>query len=122
MSRSSTEHDQNHSTMNAPHYASADAFSWLRETDTLEVTTIKRAIWEKLVVIEADEGQLVVQNHSYGEDYDDHTHTVNAMSGIVSSCTCPQYKYRNKVCKHMVGAALAIENEEVEGSQKIEAD
>ena len=86
------------------------ALSWLRETETLDLLTLKRAYWEALEVEAIDVGLVYVRNESY-TDPTEHTHEVSIepTASIVCHCTCPQYTYRGKVCKHMVATALALD-------------
>lgn len=86
------------------------ALSWLRETDTLEMETLKRAYWEDLRLDPESYGVVAVANHSHA-DPAEHTHTVGVnQHGIVHHCSCAQFEYRNTVCKHMVATAMAIDD------------
>lgn len=90
------------------------SFNWLRETDRLELNTLKRAVWEDLRVEAAGKGLLAVRNHSYLNP-DEHAHSVGVEGdGIVSYCTCGQFTYRDTICKHMVRASMAIDDGEID--------
>ena len=95
------------------------ALSWLREAETLRGTdgllTLKRAYWEDLVCEPIDVGLVMVRNESYADAYD-HCHEVSVepTSGIVHFCSCAQFTYRNRACKHMVATALAIDGGELD--------
>lgn len=90
------------------------ALSWLRETDTLEMNTLKRAYWERLLPVDEGYGTVTVENHSHA-DPDAHSHDVSvSQHGIVHHCDCAHYQYQNKVCKHMVATAMAIDDGELD--------
>lgn len=87
------------------------ALSWLRETDTLDVSTLKRAYWEgkRFEIVPESYGTVRVINHCH-KDPHDHAHEVGVnQHGIVHHCTCAQFKYRDKMCKHAVAVAMEID-------------
>lgn len=102
--------------MSDPPYTPS-ALGWLRETSTLDVKTLKRAYWERLEPEPCGDGEVIVRNASYAEP-DEHCHVVlvDPTGSIVSSCDCPQYTYRHRVCKHMVAVALALDGDEMDVS------
>ena len=86
------------------------ALSWLRETDTLTMMTLKRAYWEDIRPVDVSYGHVIVENHSH-EHPDEHSNNVSvSQHGLVHHCDCSHYKYRNDVCKHMVSVAMEIDD------------
>lgn len=69
---------------------------------TAEERTEQRATWEAFSFAVCPDGEHVnVSNHSHGdENAHEHTYTVEVWDEPVS-CTCPDYKYRHRTCKHM---------------------
>lgn len=69
---------------------------------TAEERTERRAAWESFsFAVCPDREHVNVSNHSHGDDdAKDHTYTVTVWTEPVS-CTCPDYKYRHRCCKHM---------------------
>lgn len=85
------------------------ALSWLRETDTLTMETLKKAYWERIEVAHTERGRVIVVNASYANPVD-HAHEVSVSThGIVHYCSCGDFQYRDRVCKHMVAVALLID-------------
>jgi hypothetical protein len=68
-------------------------------------TTEKRAAWEGFEFTLLGDGEVAVVNNSH-ENPDEHTYTVDVVSGIPAHCTCPAWEYQEGPCKHMVGVAI----------------
>ena len=82
-------------------------------THDAKSVTEKRAQFENIEVVRADESHYNAANLSHGtENQSDHTYTVdvNPETGSANACRCPDYQYRRSKtgdsCKHM----LAVEN------------
>ena len=81
---------------------------WLRETQRLTDASIEKALTEEIEVQLFDGPRAaVVLNHSSDEPS---RYEVPYDGGIVSSCTCPHYTYRDVICKHMVAVAIELED------------
>lgn len=96
-----------------PPNESPRAYDWLRETGHVDHTVLKRAYWERLVPHISGEGLVAVRNESYA-DADEHTHVVGVEADIVYHCSCPSFRYRSDICKHMVATALALDAGELD--------
>lgn len=84
--------------------------SELAPSEVLEVldadaTIEKRASWEGFEFSILEGGKVEVVNSSYDEP-EEHTYTVHVEGGILFSCTCPAFEYRDGACKHMVAVAI----------------
>ena len=90
------------------------SLSWLRETDTLTMETLKRAYWEDLRVYNVDYGTVELLNHSYDNPGGHHSTVSVNRDGLVHYCDCPHYQYRGEVCKHMVSVAMKIDDGELD--------
>lgn len=66
-----------------------------------ESTIEKRAAWEGFEYRVPCEGTVRVENVSYGDESDDHTHVVNVEGGTATDCTCSYNQY-NESCKHRI--------------------
>jgi hypothetical protein len=69
---------------------------------TAEERTDRRATYEAFeFAVCGDREHVNVSNVSHGsENASEHTYTVTVWDSPVS-CTCPDYKYRHRCCKHM---------------------
>lgn len=66
-----------------------------------DATVEKRASWEGFEFTTLESGAVEVVSGSHDEP-DDNTHTVPVEGSIPFSCSCPEFKYQDGACKHMV--------------------
>lgn len=82
----------------------------------------KRAEWESFEFSVPATGVVVVANASYGNEKDDHTHSVNVERGVPVGCSCKSDEYQDGACKHRVAVAINTPVLEAATAPKLLAD
>lgn len=82
----------------------------------------KRATWESFEFSVPATGVVVVKNMSYGDEADEHTHSVNVTDGVPTECSCKSDEFGSSACKHRVAVAINTAVLEAATSSKLLAD
>ena len=64
--------------------------------ETMTINSINRALTERMTIVKSGSNDNFVVIHNAK------AYVVQVEDNIITSCDCPNHKYRNVICKHMI--------------------